>query len=490
MLLTTNALHVLYIEDNYNDALFIQESLKEASDVQIDIEVAERVSTGLELLETTSFDAILLDLNLPDSEGLDTFTKVRAAVPNLPIIVFTSVGEVNIGIKAVQEGAQDYLVKGRVEPDLLVRSIRYAIERKQIADSLASERERLAATLGSIADGVVATDNSENVIFLNQIAEKLTEWTQEEAIGKPFSEVVQLIDQKTRKPLPNPLEKVLQEGEVVVRSDFTILTSKNGKESFVSGRATPISDKDRGIFGAVISFRDISDQKMLEEKIFDAGQYDLLGEIASARILVDFPEQFWLSAASRSYPHVTFEILSILPTSLVGDPNTFVDTELVKINSVEWSAILEIIENHPSLIEIHKWDVQESEVLINVKAKNAFILRSLIESECILNYPIMVKNGQGTWELISARKKIDALLELFEETGISYSMLSINPYRLGASQLTLTKHQEMVLEKALALGYYEIPRRITLSELATQLNMAKSSLSGILRRISRNLVKK
>jgi predicted DNA binding protein len=290
--------------------------------------------------------------------------------------------------------------------------------------------------------------------------------------------------------VPNPLVKVFKEGNVVVRSDFTILLSKEGKESFVSGRATPIIDKDRGIIGAVISFRDISEQKILEDKIFDAEQYDLLGEIASARILVDFPEQFWLSEASRSYPHVNFEILSILPTSLVGDPTTFIDTELVKINSVEWSQILEIIENHPSIIELHRWDVQESEILINVKAKDAFILRSLIQSECILNYPIVVKNGQSTWELISVRRKIDAMLELLEQMGISYSMLSINPYRLGASQLTLTKHQEMVLEKALAMGYYEIPRRITLSELATELNMAKSSLSGILRRISRNLVKK
>jgi predicted DNA binding protein len=99
-----------------------------------------------------------------------------------------------------------------------------------------------------------------------------------------------------------------------------------------------------------------------------------------------------------------------------------------------------------------------------------------------------VQDGKGTWEIISPRKKIDALCELFDDIGIIYSIASIGALKKEEGQLALTKRQELVLEKALALGYYELPRRITLTELAEKLNIAKSTLSGILRRISKKLV--
>lgn len=127
---------VLLIEDNPGDARLIDEMLAEAKGVIFDLECTNRLSTGLERIGAGGIDVILLDLSLPDSKGLDTFKEVHAQTQGLPIIVLSGMDDEEMAVKAVQEGAQDYLVKGHVESDLLVRSIRYAIERKRSEDQI------------------------------------------------------------------------------------------------------------------------------------------------------------------------------------------------------------------------------------------------------------------------------------------------------------------------------------------------------------------
>src|SRR4030042_807428 len=133
------SLNVLLIEDNPGDIILIQEYLKDEKNEHINLVVTGTLSEGEIRLKDGSFDAILLDLNLPDSFELDTFFRVYKDFPKIPIIVFTSLSAEDMGIKAVQEGAQDYLVKGRVTGNLLGRSIRYAIERKKIQEALPNE---------------------------------------------------------------------------------------------------------------------------------------------------------------------------------------------------------------------------------------------------------------------------------------------------------------------------------------------------------------
>ena len=124
-------LRVLLIEDNPGDARLIREMLAEARGVSLELECAERLSTGLERLSAADIEVVLLDLSLPDSFGLDTFTKAQARVPQVPIIVLTSLADEEVAVEAVRGGAQDYLVKGQVSGDLLARAMRYAIERKR-----------------------------------------------------------------------------------------------------------------------------------------------------------------------------------------------------------------------------------------------------------------------------------------------------------------------------------------------------------------------
>ncbi len=122
---------VLLIEDNEDDAQLIRETMTGPEWAAFDLEWVELLSTGLERLASGEIDMVLLDLSLPDSHGLSTVGKVHSKASTVPIIVLTGLQDESVGVSAVQEGAQDYLVKGQVDRNLLLRAMRYAVERKQ-----------------------------------------------------------------------------------------------------------------------------------------------------------------------------------------------------------------------------------------------------------------------------------------------------------------------------------------------------------------------
>ena len=140
-----HCVYILLVEDNSKDAELLQESLVEVGADQWQVIQVPRLSEALKCIDTQRFDVILLDLSLPDSQGLETLSKVNVAAPNIPIVVLTGLYSDQLAVQAVRQGAQDYLVKGHFEGELLVRSIRYAIERKQTEEALRQQclRERL-----------------------------------------------------------------------------------------------------------------------------------------------------------------------------------------------------------------------------------------------------------------------------------------------------------------------------------------------------------
>jgi diguanylate cyclase (GGDEF)-like protein len=131
-------IRVLLIEDNPGDARLIREALSEASGAGFDLTWVDSLAKALECLAVNETDAILLDLSLPDSTGLETVSKVLASAPETPIVVLTGYNDESLAVAAVHAGAQDYLVKGGVDSNLLARSLRYAIERHQLAMMLRS----------------------------------------------------------------------------------------------------------------------------------------------------------------------------------------------------------------------------------------------------------------------------------------------------------------------------------------------------------------
>jgi signal transduction histidine kinase len=127
-------IRALLIEDNPGDATLIGEMLRDAGGglAAVDLHCVDRLARGLAHLAAEETDVVLLDLSLPDSQGLDTFAAVHAAAPTIPTVVLSGLDDEGLAFRAVQEGAQDYLVKGQVEGGTILRSMRYAIERQRL----------------------------------------------------------------------------------------------------------------------------------------------------------------------------------------------------------------------------------------------------------------------------------------------------------------------------------------------------------------------
>jgi signal transduction histidine kinase len=137
---------LLLVEDNLADAYLLVEMLEQTDEQKWQIVQAKRLSTAIEYLSGSNFGVVLLDLSLPDSKGLNTVTQIQSAAPELPIVVLTGTDDQELALQAVALGAQDYLVKGEITQEMLVRAIRYAIERGRILKQLQdSERRTLMA---------------------------------------------------------------------------------------------------------------------------------------------------------------------------------------------------------------------------------------------------------------------------------------------------------------------------------------------------------
>jgi signal transduction histidine kinase len=134
---------VLLIEDNPGDARLIQELLANGSGDQFDVETADRLATALVRLRAGGVDALLLDLSLPDSQGWDTFDKVKAQAPSVPIVVLTGLRDEALALRMVQEGAQDFVAKIELNGGVLPRAIRYAIEREKSEQQIRKFNEEL-----------------------------------------------------------------------------------------------------------------------------------------------------------------------------------------------------------------------------------------------------------------------------------------------------------------------------------------------------------
>jgi two-component system, cell cycle response regulator len=129
-------IRILLVEDNPGDVRLIRETLRDADDRHITLDHADCLKAALDILARDEHDLILLDLSLPDSHGMETVEKTQAAAPDVPIVILTGLDDASHGLQAVRAGAQDYLIKGEITGHLLIRAIRYAIERHRMQAAL------------------------------------------------------------------------------------------------------------------------------------------------------------------------------------------------------------------------------------------------------------------------------------------------------------------------------------------------------------------
>lgn len=154
-------------------------------------------------------------------------------------------------------------------------------------NALCAERERLSVTLQSIGDGVAAVDTEGKVVFLNNVAEELTGWTQAEAAGRPLTEVFRIINEITRLPVDDPVAKVLKLGVIAGLENHTVLIARNGEERSIADSAAPIKDREGKVIGVVLVFRDVTEKNRLEEDRLRARKLESIAVFA-AGIAHDF----------------------------------------------------------------------------------------------------------------------------------------------------------------------------------------------------------
>jgi len=154
-------------------------------------------------------------------------------------------------------------------------------ERKKAEELLSSEKERLAVTLRSIGDGVIATDTDGNVVLMNKISEALTGWSQEQANGRPITEVLHLIEETSRTIKENPVSTLLKSRQTITLSAHnTLLAARDETERLISYSVSPIIDRQSNIIGTVLVFQDVTEKRNTEEKLLKAEKIESVGVLA------------------------------------------------------------------------------------------------------------------------------------------------------------------------------------------------------------------
>ena len=233
-------LQTLLIEDNPGDARLIREMLSEVGPEAFELQTAETLSEGFRCIAENSIDLTLLDLTLPDSRGLETLEKVRSEFPTIPVVVLTGLDDEEIGMKAVQGGAQDYLVKGKVDAHMLVRSARYAVQRMRMEMELRQKELQLThvarlSAMGEMVAGIAHEINQPLYSILNYskacskaIAtesqpnlDSLHEWIDEiETTATRAGEIIKrlkdFVSKKDRQRFAEDIQKLMSESIEIV----------------------------------------------------------------------------------------------------------------------------------------------------------------------------------------------------------------------------------------------------------------------------------
>lgn len=245
---------ILLIEDNAGDARLIREALAAAEGATFDLEWKDRVHNGLERLAHGGIDAVLLDLSLPDGHGIEVFNRVHGQAKHLPVILLTgTLQDEEQAIVAVQKGAQDYLIKGKVESGGLVRALRYAIERKRGEQALRESEERFRRLSDATFETIAITEQG-RILDVNQTFATMFGFRPAEAIGRfawefAAPESRELVQEMITTNTEGPYEAV------ALRKDGTKFIVE------VRGRLMPYE----GRMVRMAAIRDITERKRLEQ---------------------------------------------------------------------------------------------------------------------------------------------------------------------------------------------------------------------------------
>ncbi|HMI31374.1 MAG TPA: response regulator, partial [Candidatus Limnocylindrales bacterium] len=259
-------MRALIVEDNPDEARLIEEVFRqEDSPDRFEVESVNRLSAAVERLAGGGIDVVLLDLGLPDSQGAETFARVREAAREVPLLVLSGLADDALALKTIRDGAQDYVVKGHIDGHTLAREVRFAVERKRIEAALREKSEQLKLLLDSTTEAICGVDLLGRCTFFNAAAAKTLGYTGEDSLaGKDMHALVHhtradgTLYPKELCPIHSSLgrgERLQADGEVFWRADGTSFP--------VKFRSNPIF-RDGMVIGGVVTFEDLTERNQAE----------------------------------------------------------------------------------------------------------------------------------------------------------------------------------------------------------------------------------
>ncbi|MGZ4856873.1 MAG: response regulator [Methanobacteriaceae archaeon] len=255
---------ILFVEDNPGDVVIIKEMLKEIDGIHFEVTTADNLKEGINHLINEDFDILLLDLNLPDSEGIQTFITINQNARDLPIIILTGLSDEEFAITSVGKGAQDYLVKGQTDGQLLAKSIKYSIERKRIEKELRSSEEKYRLMVEKIQSGVFLIDSENKLKYVNESMAKMLGYTVHEMLNRQISH---FIDRKGESKLKYHLDRLKKGSAQTYELE---LLNKTGNNLSVLISTSALFKGDGEYFGAISIMTDISARKGMETSLMEA----------------------------------------------------------------------------------------------------------------------------------------------------------------------------------------------------------------------------
>jgi two-component system cell cycle sensor histidine kinase/response regulator CckA len=285
---------LLVIEDNPGDARLLREMIEDSGSLNSEMIQVESMAQAEHHLAEHHVDVILLDLGLPDAQGLTAVERAHAAAPDVPLVILTGLDDETIATQALQIGAQDYLLKGQIDPRSLSRALRYSVERKALDTALFTEKERAQVTLNSIGDAVASTGPAGEITYINLVASELTGWSFAEAAGTPIATVLNLHHSDSREAIPFGPDKDRTDGIRLVPFG-AVIVRRDGRDAAIEGSMAPIQDRMGRPSGSVIVFRDVADRRRAESemrrseerfrRLFDANSIGITISTLAGRML-------------------------------------------------------------------------------------------------------------------------------------------------------------------------------------------------------------
>jgi PAS domain S-box-containing protein len=260
----TKTIRILLVEDSPEDVFLLHASLDRVSGTRFNVEIAHNLAAGIEVVTAGKTDLVLLDLTLPDSLGLDTFLRLKSRCRDVPVIILSGMDDEALAVKAVHAGAEDYLVKGRVDSQLITRAILYAIERTEAKKAMIMAEEKFRGIFENSVSGIFQTTREGRYMSVNPALARIYGYNSQEELMSQVSDIERLlyVDPARRAEFV----RLMQEQGMIKDFESQIFR-KDGSIIWISENARAVRDGSGHIQYYEGTVEDITARKEAEEKL-------------------------------------------------------------------------------------------------------------------------------------------------------------------------------------------------------------------------------